>query len=134
MKTSALNYSFKRKKILPGFGLTMGFTILYLSFFLFLPVSTIFLKSFSLSFNEFWDIVTDPRVMESYKLSFGAAFISAIIDCIFGFIAAWVIIKYDFPCKKIIDAVVDLPFALPTAIAGISLTAVFAKNGWIGSY
>jgi len=135
MKTSAaISYSVKRKKILPGFGLTMGFTLLYLSIFLFLPVSTIFIESFSLSFSEFWEIVTDPRVVESYKLSYGASFIAAMIDCIFGFIAAWVLVKYDFPGKKIIDAVVDLPFALPTAIAGISLTAVFAKNGWIGSY
>lgn len=135
MKTSAaISYSVKRKKILPGFGLTMGFTLLYLSIFLFLPVSTIFIESFSLSFSEFWEIVADPRVVESYKLSYGASFIAAMIDCIFGFIAAWVLVKYDFPGKKIIDAVVDLPFALPTAIAGISLTAVFAKNGWIGSY
>jgi sulfate/thiosulfate transport system permease protein len=122
----------RRKKILPGFGLTFGFMMIYLSLLLLIPLSTIFIKTAGLSWNEFWNIVTDPRVIESYKISFGASLIAALIDCVFGFLAAWVLVRYDFPGKRILDSIVDLPFALPTAIAGISLTAVFATNSWLG--
>jgi sulfate/thiosulfate transport system permease protein len=122
----------RRKKILPGFGLTFGFMMIYLSLLLLIPLSTIFIKTAGLSWNEFWNIVTDQRVIESYKISFGASLIAALIDCVFGFLAAWVLVRYDFPGKRILDSIVDLPFALPTAIAGISLTAVFATNSWLG--
>jgi sulfate transport system permease protein len=123
----------KRKHILPGFGLSMGYTVTYLGLLVLIPLSTIFIKSAGLSFDDFWNIVTDTRVVSSYKLSFGTAFIAAVIDTVFGFIAAWVLVRYNFPGKRIIDSIVDLPFALPTAIAGISLTAVFARNGIAGS-
>jgi len=124
----------KRKTILPGFGLTFGIMMIYLSLMMLIPLSTIFIETFGLSFEEFWDIVTAPRVIASYKLSFGASIISAAIDSVFGFLLAWVLIRYDFPGKKLIDSIVDLPFALPTAIAGISLTTVFGHSGFIGKY
>jgi sulfate transport system permease protein len=123
----------QKKHILPGFGLSMGYTVIYICLLVLIPLSTIFIKSAGLSFDEFWNIVTDRRVLDSYKLSFGASAIAAIIDTIFGFIAAWTLTRYDFPGRKFIDSIVDLPFALPTAIAGISLTTVFAPNGWAGS-
>jgi len=128
------NKVFPRKKILPGFGLTFGFMILYLSLIMLIPLSTIFINTAGIDFKEFRNIVTDERVMQAYKLSFGASFIAAVIDSVFGFLVAWVLVRYDFPGKRIVDSMVDLPFALPTAIAGISLTAVFASNGWIGRY
>ena len=111
----------------------MGFTIFYLSVLVLIPLSATFFKSATLTWPEFWSTVTAPRVVQSYKLSFGASVIAALINGIFGFIVAWVLVRYRFPGKKIIDALVDLPFALPTAVAGIALTAVYAKNGWIGS-
>ncbi len=124
----------KRKTILPGFGLTFGYMMIYLSLMMLIPLSTIFIKTFGLSWNEFWNIVTNTRVMESYKLSYGTSLAAAIIDSIFGFLVAWVLIRYNFPGKKLVDSIVDLPFALPTAIAGISLTAIFASNGLLGKY
>jgi sulfate transport system permease protein len=123
----------QKKHILPGFGLSMGYTVTYICLLVLIPLSTIFIKSAGLSIDEFWNIVTDKRVIDSYKLSFGASAIAALIDTIFGFIAAWTLTRYDFPGRKFIDSIVDLPFALPTAIAGISLTTVFAPNGWAGS-
>jgi sulfate/thiosulfate transport system permease protein len=122
------------KNVLPGFGLTLGFTVFYLSLIFLIPLSMIFIKTASLSFNEFWSIITDSRVLDSYKLSFGASFIAASINSVFGFLTAWVLVRYNFPGKKIIDSLVDLPFALPTAVAGISLTTVFAGNGMLGRY
>lgn len=124
----------KRKTILPGFGLTFGYMMIYLSLMMLIPLSTIFIKTFGLSWNEFWNIVTNSRVMESYKLSYGTSLAAAIIDSIFGFLVAWVLIRYNFPGKKLVDSIVDLPFALPTAIAGISLTTIFASNGLLGKY
>jgi len=124
----------KRRKILPGFGITFGFMMLYLSLIMLIPVSTIFIKTVGIKWDEFWNIVTNERVMQSYKLSFSTSFIAALIDLVCGLLVAWVLVRYNFPFKKIIDAFVDLPFALPTAIAGISLTAVFAPDGWIGRY
>lgn len=124
----------KRNRVLPGFGLNLGYSIFYLSVIMLLPLSTIFIKSFSLTWPEFWSIISDPRVIESYKLSFGTSLIAAAINTVFGFIIAWSLVRYDFFGKKFFDAIVDLPFALPTAVAGISLTAVFSSNGIIGQY
>lgn len=124
----------KKNRVLPGFGLNLGYSIFYLSVIMLLPLSTIFIKSFSLTWHEFWSIISDPRVIESYKLSFGTSLIAASINTIFGFIIAWTLVRYDFFGKKFFDAIVDLPFALPTAVAGISLTAVFSSNGIIGKY
>lgn len=123
----------KQNNILPGFNLTLGYTLLYLSLIVLIPLSAAFIKTAELSFSEFLTIVTAPRVMASYQLTFGASLIAALINAVFGLLTAWVLVRYHFPGKKIIDALVDLPFALPTAVAGIALTAVYAANGWIGS-
>lgn len=123
----------RKSNVLPGFGLTLGFTIFYLSLIVLIPLSAAFLKTFTLTWPEFVDAVTSPRVMASYKLSFGASTLAALINGIFGFIVAWVLVRYSFPGKKVVDALVDLPFALPTAVAGIALTAVYAESGWIGA-
>ncbi len=119
--------------VLPGFGPALGFTVFYLSLIVLIPLSAAFIKSFSLSASEFWQVVTAPRVMASYRLSFGTALIAAFINVFFGLLVAWVLVRYRFPGKKLVDAFVDLPFALPTAVAGITLSALYAKNGWIGS-
>ncbi len=124
----------KQKNVLPGFNLSLGYTLLYLSLIVLIPLSTAFIKTTELSFNEFWAVVTAPRVLASYKLTFGASLLAALINAVFGLLTAWVLVRYRFPGKKIIDALVDLPFALPTAVAGIALTAVYAGNGWIGSW
>jgi sulfate transport system permease protein len=123
----------KHKNVLPGFNLTLGYTLLYLSLIVLIPLSAAFIKTTELSFDEFWSVVTAPRVLASYKLTFGASLIGALINAVFGLLTAWVLVRYTFPGKKIIDALVDLPFALPTAVAGIALTAVYAGNGWLGS-
>jgi sulfate transport system permease protein len=123
----------KQKNILPGFNLSLGFTIFYLSLIVLIPLSAAFIKTTELSIPEFWEVITAPRVVASYKLTFGASFIAAIINAVFGLLTAWVLVRYPFPGKKFIDALVDLPFALPTAVAGIALTAVYSGNGWIGS-
>ncbi len=119
---------------LPGFNISLGYTLLYLSLIVLIPISAAFIKTAELSFEEFWQIVTAPRVMASYKLTFGASLIGASINAVFGLLTAWVLVRYDFYGKKLIDAFVDLPFALPTAVAGISLTAIYSKNGWIGGF
>lgn len=123
-----------RKNVLPGFNLSLGYTILYLSLIVLIPLSAAFIKTTELSLAEFWDVVTTPRVVASYKLTFGASLIGASINAVFGLLTAWVLVRYTFPGKRIVDALVDLPFALPTAVAGIALTAIFAGNGWIGSW
>jgi sulfate transport system permease protein len=123
----------KQRNVLPGFNLSLGFTIFYLSLIVLIPLSATFIRSSELGLVEFWEVVTAPRVLASYRLTFGAAFIGALINAVFGLLTAWVLVRYRFPGKKIIDALVDLPFALPTAVAGIALTAVYAGNGWIGS-
>jgi len=123
----------KQKNILPGFNLTLGYTLLYLSLIVLIPLSAAFIKTTELGFSEFWSVVTAPRVLASYQLTFGASLIGALINAVFGLLTAWVLVRYQFPGKKIVDALVDLPFALPTAVAGIALTAVYAGNGWIGS-
>ncbi|HEX6592164.1 MAG TPA: sulfate ABC transporter permease subunit CysT [Moraxellaceae bacterium] len=126
--------SWRKPSVLPGFGLTMGFTILYLSLLVLIPLSGLFWKSASLTWTDFIDTVLSPRVLASYRLSFGAAFIGAVINAVFGFLVAWVLVRYRFPGKRFLDALVDLPFALPTAVAGIALTTLFVPNGWIGQY
>lgn len=123
----------KRHHVLPGFNLSLGYTILYLSLIVLIPLGAAFLKTTELSFAEFWTTVTAPRVLASYKLTFGASLIGAFINAIFGLLTAWVLVRYTFPGKRLVDALVDLPFALPTAVAGIALTAIYAGNGWIGS-
>lgn len=126
-------FRIKKSSVLPGFGPALGFTIFYLSLIVLIPLSATLLKTFSLTWAEFWDTVTAPRVMASYQLSFGAALLAAAINAVFGLLVAWVLVRYSFPGKRLIDAFVDLPFALPTAVAGIALTAVYSGNGWIGS-
>jgi len=121
-------------RVLPGFNLTLGYTLAYLSLIILVPLAAVFLKTASLSFEQFWAIVTAERVVASYKLSFGASLLAAAINAVFGLMLAWVLVRYSFPGKKLIDALVDLPFALPTAVAGIALTALYARNGWLGQY
>ena len=124
----------KQASAIPGFGLTIGFTILYLSLIVLIPLAGVFIKSAGLGFGGFWDVVTTPRVLAALKLSFGAALIGAVINAIFGSLVAWVFVRYEFPGKRIFDAMIDLPFALPTAVAGIALTALYSGNGWIGQF
>ena len=123
----------KYNNVLPGFNLSLGFTIFYLSLIVLIPLSAAFIKTSALNLHEFWVAVASPRVVASYKLTFGASLIGASINAVFGLLTAWVLTRYTFPGKRIIDALVDLPFALPTAVAGIALTAIYAPNGWIGS-
>jgi sulfate transport system permease protein len=124
----------KHKNTLPGFNLSLGYTIFYLSLIVLIPLSAAFIKTSTLGLHEFWSIVTTPRVLASYRLTFGASLIAALINAVFGLLTAWVLVRYNFTGKKIFDALVDLPFALPTAVAGIALTAVYSSNGWIGSW
>jgi len=123
----------KRHNVLPGFGLSLGFTLFYLCLIVLIPLSAAFIRTFSLTWDQFWAIVTTPRVIASYQLTFGASLIGATINTVFGLIVAWVLVRYTFPGKRVLDALVDLPFALPTAVAGIALTGLYAPNGWIGS-
>ena len=125
-------WSLKQRSVLPGFGLTLGYSLLYLSLIVLIPLVGLVLKSTSLTWERFWQVVTEPRVMASYRLSFGASFLAALINTVFGVMTAWVLVRYRFPGKKIVDALVDLPFALPTAVAGIALTSVYAGNGVLG--
>ncbi len=127
-------FNFKQRSILPGFGLSLGFTVLYLSLIVLIPLSATFLKASSLTWPQFWHVVTAPRALASYRLSFGASGIAATINLFFGLIVAWVLVRYSFPGKRLFDSLVDLPFALPTAVAGIALTAIYSGNGWIGQY
>lgn len=124
----------KKHSILPGFGLSLGFTTLYVSLLVLLPLAMIFVNTASMSWADFWATVTEPRVVASYKLSFGAAFAAACINVVFGVLIAWVLVRYSFPGKRVIDGLVDLPFALPTAVAGIALTTLYAETGWVGQF
>ena len=126
--------NFKQHSVLPGFNLALGFTLLYLSLIVLIPLSAAFIRTASLTWVEFWNIVTTPRVLASYRLTFGASFAAALVNAVFGLLVAWVLVRYRFPGKKLVDALVDLPFALPTAVAGIALTALYAGNGWIGQF
>lgn len=125
---------FKQHSVLPGFNLALGFTIFYLSLLVLIPLSALFFKSATLGWDQFWAIVTSPRVLASYRLSFGAALLAALVNGFFGLMVAWVLVRYQFPGKRFVDAIVDLPFALPTAVAGIALTAIYSSNGWMGHY
>ncbi len=122
------------RRVLPGFSLTLGFTILYLSLIVLIPLSAVFVKTATLTASQFWDTITAPRALASYRLTFGASLLAGAINAVFGLMLAWALVRYRFPGKNLIDALVDLPFALPTAVAGIALTAVYAKNGWLGSF
>lgn len=124
----------RRRNILPGFSMSAGITLGYLSLLVFIPLSAAFLRTATGGWDHFWTTVTAPRLIASYKLTLGASFGAAFINAVFGLLVAWVLARYQFPGKRIIDALVDLPFALPTAVAGISLTAIYSENGWIGRY
>jgi sulfate transport system permease protein len=123
----------KPRRVLPGFEMTLGYTMTYLSLLVLIPLSAVFIRSLGLGWGHFWEIVTAPRVVASLRLSFGAALIAASINALFGLLVAWVLVRYTFPFRRLIDAIVDLPFALPTAVAGIALTALYAPNGWLGA-
>ncbi len=122
------------RRVLPGFGLTLGYTLVYLSLIVLVPLSALVFKTFTLSWEQFYAAVASPRVLASYRLTFGASFAAALVNLFAGLLVAWVLVRYRFPGKRIVDALVDLPFALPTAVAGISLAALLAGNGWIGQY
>lgn len=122
------------KRVLPGFRLTLGYTLFYLSLIVLIPLSALFFKTFTLTGEAFWAAISSPRVVASYQLTFGASLFAALVNLVFGLLVAWVLVRYEFPGKKIVDALVDLPFALPTAVAGIALTALLAGNGWIGQW
>ncbi len=123
----------RRGSVLPGFRLAMGFTLLYLTLVVLIPLSTLFWKSASLGPEGFWDAVTAPRVVASYKLTFTASLVAAVINGVFGLVVTWVLVRYRFPGRRLMDALVDFPFALPTAVAGITLTTLYAPNGWLGA-
>jgi sulfate/thiosulfate transport system permease protein len=123
----------KKIRVLPGFRLTLGFTLFYLCLIVLIPLTAVFWKTSSLTLAEFWQTISMPTAVASYKLTFGASFCAALVNVVFGLIVAWVLVRYEFFGKKIVDALVDLPFALPTAVAGITLAAIYAQNGWIGS-
>ena len=124
----------KSRGVLPGFGLSLGITCTYLSLMVLLPLATVFARTAELSGSAFWTTVTDPRVVASYRVTFGASFVAALVNTAFGLLVAWVLVRYRFPGRRLVDAMVDLPFALPTAVAGIALTTLYAPNGWIGGY
>jgi sulfate/thiosulfate transport system permease protein len=132
MSTRAL--LLRRHSVLPGFNLALGFALLYLCFIVLIPLSAVFLKTFTVSWSTFVDTVTSPRVVASYKLTFGTSLLAALVNGVFGLLVSWVLVRYRFPGKRLVDALVDLPFALPTAVAGIALTTLYASNGWIGKF
>ncbi|WP_438347859.1 sulfate ABC transporter permease subunit CysT [Paenibacillus sp. FA6] len=123
-----------QRKVIPGFGLTMGFSVFYLSMVVLIPLAALLFNSTGLTWDKFWQVATDPRVLASYRISFTTAAVAALLDAILGLLLAWVLVRYRFPGKAVFDALIDLPFALPTAVAGVSLTALYSQNGWIGSY
>src|ERR687893_3068526 len=124
----------KSSSVLPGFGLSLGITCTYLSLLVLLPLATVFVSAADLSGSALWATVTDPRVMASYRITFGASFVAALINTVFGLLVAWVLVRYRFPGRRVVDALIDLPFALPTAVAGIALTSIYAPNGLIGQH
>jgi sulfate/thiosulfate transport system permease protein len=133
MSASVSSWRWRKPSVLPGFGLAFGLTVLYLSLIVLIPLSATFLKTAALTWDAFWSTITAPRVLASLRLSFGASLLAGLINTVFGFLVAWVLVRYRFPGRRVVDALVDLPFALPTAVAGIALTAVYAPNGWLGS-
>ncbi|HYO23479.1 MAG TPA: sulfate ABC transporter permease subunit CysT [Lacipirellulaceae bacterium] len=124
----------KKRNVIPGFGLTMGYTLLYLSVIVIVPLSALFLKTAGMGWPDFWKAAWNPRVIASYKLTFGTSLVAATINAVLGFVVAWTLVRYRFPGRRLLDAMVDLPFALPTAVSGIALTAVYSKHGWLGQY
>jgi len=122
------------RSVLPGFGVSLGITCAYLSLMVLIPLATVFTRTADLSWADFWGIVTNPRVLASYRVTFGASLVAALVNTVFGLLVAWVLVRYRFPGRRLVDAMVDLPFALPTAVAGISLTTLYASNGWVGRY
>ncbi|MBJ9986874.1 sulfate ABC transporter permease subunit CysT [Acinetobacter sp. S40] len=124
----------QRSRVLPGFGLSLGFTLAYLSLIVLIPLSAVFIKSFGVGWDGLWEILSSERILKSLQLSFGTALIAALVNVVFGSLLAWCLVRYTFPGKRLIDALVDLPFALPTAVAGIALTSLYAPTGWIGQY
>jgi sulfate/thiosulfate transport system permease protein len=134
LSTRSTDSSRRTRRVLPGFGLTLGYTMLYLCLLVLIPLSAVFVRSFDSGWLHFWQAVTAPRVLASLRLSFGASLFAASINSVFGLLVAWVLVRYTFPFKRLVDALVDLPFALPTAVAGIALTALYAPNGWIGAW
>ena len=132
--TDSATWTWRRPSVIPGFGLTLGFALTYLSLIVLIPIAALILRTTELSWEQFWAIATNERVVAALRLSFGASFAAATINAVFGLIVAWVLVRYRFPGRRVLDAIVDLPFALPTAVAGIALTAIFAQTGWIGQY
>ncbi|MEO4174694.1 sulfate ABC transporter permease subunit CysT [Acinetobacter pittii] len=124
----------QRSRVLPGFGLSLGFTLAYVSFIVFIPLAAVFIKSFGIGWDGLWEILTSERILKSLQLSFSSALIAAFINVVFGLLLAWCLVRYNFPGKRLVDALVDLPFALPTAVAGIALTSLYAPTGWLGQY
>lgn len=129
-----MRLNFREHSVIPGFGMTLGYTLVYLALIVLLPLSALFLRAAGVPWDQFWHAATEPRVMAAYRLTFGASLIGAGLNVVFGFITAWCLVRYRFPGRKLLDALVDLPFALPTAVSGIALTAIYAKNGWLGQY
>lgn len=127
-----MRWQARKKNVLPGFGLSFGITTLYLSLFVLIPLSLVFIESSQLGWQKFIETVTSDRVLHSYQISFGTAFAAAIVNAVFGLLIAWVLVRYPFPGKRLIDGLIDLPFALPTAVAGITLTTLYSPNGWLG--
>ncbi len=134
MTYSGFTKRLKQPSVIPGFGIALGFTLTYLCLVVLIPLSGLFLKTFTLSWPVFWQTVTDERIMHAYYITFGCSFIAALINVFFGLILAWILVRYRFRGRKFFDAIIDLPFALPTAVAGIALTALYAPQGWIGKY
>jgi sulfate transport system permease protein len=124
----------RKNTVIPGFRLSLGYTLAYLSLIVLIPLAGVFLRTMELSWGEFWQIATSPRVLSSFRISFGLSLIAAAINAVFGLLLAWVLVRYSFTGKRLVDALIDLPFALPTAVAGISLTALYARNGWLGQW
>jgi sulfate transport system permease protein len=124
----------KQRSVLPGFGLTLGFTVFYLSLIVLIPLSALFIKTASASWEHIWQTISNPRILASFKLTFTASLVAAVANAFFGFIVAWMLVRYDFWGKRIVDAIVDLPFAMPTAVSGIALTTIYSSRGWIGQW
>lgn len=132
--STAPRYVFKKPSVIPGFGLALGFALTYLCLIVLIPLAALVLRTSELGWAEFWRIAIDPRTLAALRVSFGISLLAATTNAIFGFIVAWVLVRYDFPGRKVLDAIVDLPFALPTAVAGIALTSLYAPNGWVGQF
>jgi len=125
---------FRQHSVIPGFGLTLGFTLTYLGLLVMLPIAALVLTAAEMAFTDFWEVISTPQVVHAYKISFGTAFVAACINAVFGFIVAWTLVRYHFPGKRFVDALIDIPFAMPTAISGIALTALYASDGWLGRW